>query len=330
MAAVVVILEASGRAAEARLAEFREAAKKYPEIEVRHVDANLPPDEIVEQCRDAIGILPELTQAMTAGIAARLPNLKLVQTVSAGTDWLDKTGLAEMGVPVANNGGANAVAVAEHAIALILTVNRKFDVQIESVKNGTWFNGVPGEREEFRTLVGKRVGIIGLGRIGSRVAKRLKGFECEVVYHDIADFDEEYEREAGARRVSLDELLETSDIVTLHVPHERTTEAMISDREFALMKPTAILVNTGRGPVVDEQALIRALESGEIFGAGLDVTAVEPIEADNPLPNMSNVVITPHLAGKALESDWNATENAVSNFARVARCEEPLWIVPPV
>ena len=134
-----------------------------------------------------------------------------------------------IGVQVANNGGANAVCVAEHAMWLILTILHKFDRQIASLRAGRWAADVTGEREEFRTLVDKRIGIVGLGRIGSRVAKRLAGWECDVVYHDIAEFDADYERSTGARRIPLDELLATSDVVTLHVPLDRMTRHMISE-----------------------------------------------------------------------------------------------------
>ena len=330
MPAVVVILGSDSERSRARLSECNNVADRFDEVEVRLVDSEQDEDQIVAQCMDAIAILPERTRLPTPGMAERLPNLKLVQTFGAGTDRLDKTALAELGVVVANNGGANAVAVAEHAVTLILAMNRKFDAQIESVKSGTWAQGAQGDRFEFHTLVGKRIGIVGLGRIGSRVAKRLQGFECEVVYHDVAEFDAEYEAAAGATRVDLGELLATSDIVTMHVPLERTTRGMIGESEFRLMKSTAILVNTGRGPVVDESALIRALEAGEIFAAGLDVTEIEPIEPDNPLPNMRNVVVTPHMAGRAVESEYNAAENTITNAARVARGEQPEWIVPPV
>ena len=330
MPAVAVILGPDDERAKARFEECSKIADRFDELELRLVSDQQDQDGIVAQCIDAIAILPDRTGVLTPELVERLPNLKLAQTFGAGTDRLDKTALAELGVTVANNGGANAVAVAEHAIALMIAVNRKFDVQIDSVKNGAWWAEVQGERHEFHTFAGRRVGIVGLGRIGSRVAKRLQGWECEVVYHDVAEFDEEYEAAAGATRVDFDELLQTSDIVSLHVPLERTTRGLISDRELRLMKSTAILVNTGRGPVVDERALIDALESGEIFAAGLDVTEIEPIEPDNPLPNMPNVVVTPHMAGRAIESEYNAAEYTITNVARLARGEQPQWIVPPV
>ena len=313
-----------------RQMEASEEAGKYPELELRIVDSNQSREDVIRECKDAVALIAGGHRAFDTEMISAMRNLCLIQTFSAGTDWMDKAALAELGVKVANNGGANAVAVAEHAIILMLSVERKIDRQIDSVKAGTWMAGVGGDRAEFHTLVGKRIGIVGLGRIGSRVAKRLQGWECEVVYHDVVDYDDEYVKATNAAFVELDELLETSDIVSLHVPLERTTRHMISDREFALMKNTAILVNTCRGPVVDEAALKRALKDGQIFGAGLDVTEVEPIEADNNLPEMPNVVVTPHLATRALESEHNATHNAVANVARVARGESPEWVVPPV
>ncbi len=330
MSNIVVILGPQNEGSEIRMRETQEAADKVGGIDLRFVNSDLSFDEVVEQSQGAVVLLPQGKYDQLTDLAGKISSLKLVQTFSAGTDWIDKAQLAEMGIDVANNGGANAVAVAEHAIGLMFSVNRKLDVQIESVKNNTWMAGVEGDRTEFHTLVGKRVGIIGLGRIGSRVAKRLAGWECELVYHDVVEHDDDYVAATGAKKVDLDELLSTSDIITLHVPLDRVTTHMISEREFELMKSTAILINTCRGPVVDENALIRALESGEIFAAGLDVTEIEPIEPDNPLPTMTNVVVTPHLATRALESELNASQFTMENAGRVVRGEGADWIVKPV
>ncbi|MSQ07970.1 MAG: lactate dehydrogenase [Dehalococcoidia bacterium] len=331
MSKEAVFLAKDNADSRARLDTLNLLAKQNGDAVVfKFADAALSEADLAKECKGAIAIHPGVPRSFTTDLIRKLPDLKLVQTGSAGTDWLDKTALAEMGVRVANNGGANAVAVAEHAIALMFSVYRKLDVQIASVKAGTWMDGVKGAPEEYHTLVGKRVGIVGLGRIGSRVAKRLQGWECDVVFHDVTKFAAEYEQASGARRVSFETLLSTSDIVTLHVPLERTTKHMMSDREFALMKPTAILVNTCRGPVVDEAALIRAVQKKTIFGAGLDVTEIEPVSMDNPLLKMQNVVVTPHLATRAIESNINAAEFVVANISRLARGGEVLSIVPPV
>ncbi len=330
MPEVAAILGPKTPQSEVRMQECGAVADRFDGLELRFVDSDLPEAELIEQLKDVIAIMPNGVREFTAEMIEQLPNLRLIQTFSAGTDYLDKTMLAENGVDVANNGGANAVAVAEHAIALMFAVYRKLVMQIDSVREGTWMAGVHGERTDFHTLVGKRVGIVGLGRIGGRVAKRLAGWECELVYYDVVDHDDEYVAATGATRVDLDELLSTSDVVTLHVPLDRITRHMISDRELGLMKDTAILINTCRGPVVDEVALVRALETGQIFAAGLDVTEVEPVEMDNPLLKMPNVTITPHLATRAIESEYNAAENAITNIARLASGEKPDWIVAPV
>jgi phosphoglycerate dehydrogenase-like enzyme len=330
MSNIVVILGPNNEGSKTRMKEVSEAADKVGGIDLRFVDSEQSFEEIAEQCAGAVVILPAGHNKELVPLAEKIGTLKLVQTFSAGTDYLDKAALAELGVDVANNGGANAVAVAEHAIGLMFSTNRKLDVQIQSVKDGTWMAGVEGDRAEFHTLVGKRIGIVGLGRIGSRVAKRLAGWECELVFSDIVEHDDEYIAATGAKKVDFDELVSTCDIITLHVPHDRITEHMMSTREFEMMKPTAILINTCRGPVVDETALIRALEGKEIFAAGLDVTEIEPIEADNPLPTMTNVVVTPHLATRAIESEWNAAQFTMENAGRVVRGEGADWIVKPV
>src|SRR5439155_1373248 len=151
-------------------------------------------------------------------------------------------------------------------------------------------------------LEGKTVGIVGLGNIGKKVARRLRGFECKIVYYDIIRLPEHEEDALGVRYVLLDELLATADVVTLHTPLTSVTQNMISDRQLALMKPTAILVNTCRGPVVDERALHKALITRRIAGAGLDVMVDEPPSKDNPLLNVDTCTITPHTAGPTWEN----------------------------
>ena len=310
--------------------ELNSYAKNYKELELFYVNTSQPIEKVIEQCKNAIVILPTTTLPEITYIAEKNPSLKLIQTFSAGTNWLDKIKLSELGVDVANNNGANAVAVAEHAINLMFSVNRKLDQQITSVKNGKWMDDVNGDIEEFHTLVDKRIGIIGLGRIGSRVAKRLHGWECELVYYDNLDFETKYIKDSGAKYLELNELLETSDIITIHVPLDRTTKHMISKEEFRLMKKTAIFINTCRGPVVDEKAMIEALLNNEIFAAGLDVTEIEPIEINNPLLKMENVIITPHLATRAIESQKNAYENSLKNATRIVKGEKPQSIIKAI
>ena len=199
-----------------------------------------------------------------------------------------------------------------------------------SAKSGQWASDIPGAPEDFHTLEEKTVGIVGLGRIGRAVAKRLHGWECEIVYTDVVDIPKEVEQQLHASRLPLDELLAASDVVTLHIPLERTTYHMIGERELGLMKKTAILINACRGPVVDEAALIKALQDGRIAGASLDVLEEEPARPDNPLLSMKNVIVTPHSASRAIESMLTSTKFAIENVSRLARGEEPESLVPPV
>ena len=299
-------------------------------VEVVTVPQGADREEMMAAAVDADMIIP-WARAFDLEMAQECRNLKLVQALSAGTDYLPLAELAEMGVRVANNYGGNAVAVAEVAIVLMVSAYRQLMRQWRQTNlDGTYAEGFWDRWEQYHELTGKRVGIIGLGQIGSRVAKRLAGWECEIVYYDIQSIDPEVEREANATRLELDELLETSDVVTLHVPLDRTTRGLISDRELDLMKPDAILVNTCRGPVVDEAALVRALEAGEIAGAGLDVTENEPIEPDNPLLSRHDVVILPHLAGMSIEAREKAIDNALYNAVQLAGGKEPRGVILPV
>jgi phosphoglycerate dehydrogenase-like enzyme len=235
---------------------------------------------------------------------------------------IDIPALEEIGIQVANNGGGNAVAVAEHTITLMVSVYRKLHLQIQAVKDRQWAGNLRSQWfEETYELTDKTVGIVGLGRIGQRVARRLQGWDCKLIYHDTASFPPGLVESLHLTQVPLDELLSTSDIVTLHVPLTRETKGMMSDREFGLMKPTAVLINACRGPVVDEAALIRALQQKKILAAGLDVLEQEPTPADNPLLDMDNVLVTPHLAAFAQESYDKSRAFAVQNAARVSRGE---------
>jgi phosphoglycerate dehydrogenase-like enzyme len=317
----------------ARVEEFNKLAAGA--VEFRFVDSTQPFEEIARQCQGAVALHPaayrQLETEQINELCRRTPTVKLLQAPSSGTDKYDKATLKKLGVAVCDAGGHNSVAVSEVAIWMIVSLYRRMDRQMADVRAGKWSDAITAMPEsEFHTLVGKRVGIVGLGRIGSRVAKRLQGWECEVVYHDVKDFPRDYEEAARAKRVDMKTLLSTSDVVTVHVPLDRTTHHLISEREFALMKPAALYINTCRGPVTDEAALINALKHKRIFAAGLDVVEEEPIRTDNPLLNFDNVIVTPHQATRAIESSDNAKRFVVENISRVARGEKPQWVVEPV
>jgi len=265
--------------------------------------------------------------AMNDAFFQAAPKLKLIQLLSAGYDRCDIEAARRAGVPIANNGGANSVAVAEHALMLMLAVCRRLIWQHNSVASGIWRGNDWQEKHVFE-LQGKMLGIIGLGTIGKKVARLAQAFGMRVQYYDVARLNEDGEDAIGARFRLMDEVLATSDLVSLHVPLLPATRHMISTRELGLMQNHAYLINTCRGPVVDEAALIQALQDGQIAGAGLDVFDKEPPPADNPLFSMENVILTPHLAGPTFENRAKRFRNAFDNVQRVARGQDPLWVIP--
>ena len=256
---------------------------------------------------------------------ASAPKLKLIQLLSAGYDDADLAAARAAGVPIANNGGANSVAVSEHALLLMLAVSRQLIYQHTNVVAGRWRGNQTPRLFELR---GKTVGIVGLGSIGKKVARLAMAFGTNVIYYDIARLTEDQEDALGVRFRLLNELLRESDIVSLHTPLNESTHHMIGAPELAAMKSSAIIVNTSRGPVVDETALHDALAAGGIAAAGLDVFDEEPPANDNPLFSLDNVILTAHMAGPTFESHTARIRNGLDNVQRVARGEAPLWVIP--
>ena len=255
------------------------------------------------------------------------PNLKLVQLLSAGYDRCDIEAARRAHVPICNNGGANSTAVSEHAILLMLAVCRRIVWQHANVAAGRW-RGNNVDDVKLYELRGRTLGIVGLGTIGKKTARLAQAFGMAVQYYDTVRLTEEQADTLGVRFALLDEVLRTSDIVSLHVPLSKDTRHMIGAAQFRLMKPTAYLINTCRGPVVDEAALIEALSNNTIAGAGLDVFDKEPPPPDNPLFALPNVVLTAHFAGPTWDNQYTRFRNAFDNCQRVARGEKPLWVIP--
>jgi phosphoglycerate dehydrogenase-like enzyme len=255
------------------------------------------------------------------------PKLKLIQLLSAGYDRVDIEAARRAGVPVCNNGGANAIAVAEHAIMLMLAVCRRLTWQHSMTASGRW-RGNDVANVRLYELHGRTLGIIGLGNIGKKVARLGQAFGLAVQYFDILRLTEDAADSLGVRFRLFDEVLRTSDIVSLHVPLTPQTRHMMGAAQFKKMRPTAYLINTCRGPVVDEKALIETLSAGTIAGAGLDVFDQEPPPANNPLFSMENVIVTPHYAGPTWDNQQARFRNGFDNVQRVARGEAPLWVIP--
>ena len=263
---------------------------------------------------------------ITDALFRKAAQLKLVQLLSAGYDDVDLAAARRASVPVANNGGANAISVAEHTLMLMMAVSRRLIWQHANVSGGRWRGNGPAPR--MYEMFGKTLGIVGLGTIGKKVARLAHAFGMQVLYYDIVRLSEGEEDALGVRFRLLGELLAGCDVVSLHVPLNESTRGMIGAAELALLKPEAILINTCRGPVVDEPALCRALSENRLFGAGLDVFDQEPPAPDNPLLKLGNVLLTAHFAGPTWDNHVARFRNAFDNVERVSRGERPLWVVP--
>jgi|FaiFalFF_MnMetaG_3_1042247.scaffolds.fasta_scaffold03008_2 phosphoglycerate dehydrogenase-like enzyme len=285
-----------------------------------------PPEEKARLLEGADFLIP-FPAEVPAEALRRARRLRLIQLLSAGYDRLDLDLCRRLGIPVADNGGANAWAVAEHAIALLLALYKRLLDADRFVREGKWRGDILGY--DTYEVAGKTVGIIGLGRIGAKVAARYHAFEvARILYYDLLPRPD-LEVEVRAQRVDLDTLLRESDIVTIHCPLTRHTRGLIGRRELGLMKPTAVLINTARGAIVDEAALIEALRERRIAGAGLDVFAQEPVSPTNPLLRLPNVVLTPHTAGTAYEGWARRARFAFANIQRVWEGQPPLSLVRP-
>ena len=295
-----------------------------PDLDVLVVDAALPEEEKIRLCTEVQAIIV-VDETVDFDFLRSCHNVKLVQSASAGNEMLDLVALGEMGIPVANNGGSNANSMAEKTIGLMIAVCRNLMNQWYNVhKERRWNQGLASL--PAIEITGRTVGIVGLGRIGKNVARLLRGFDTRTIYYDSLEVPRNVQEELNAEPVSFEGLLRESDFVSLHVPLLSATRKMIGERQLQMMKPTAYLINTCRGGVVDEEALFTALKDKEIAGAALDVTDPEPPSADNPLFDLDNVIITPHTGG-TLESQQRGTEFVLANIRRVLSGEPPLAVI---
>ena len=246
----------------------------------------------------------------------KLHRTKFIQRWGVGYDIIDIKAAGENHIPVAIMSGINSTQVAEMTILLTLAVFRNIISLHNGILNGQW------PKTEFmkRSYVinGKRAGIVGLGSIGMKVAAILRAFGAEVVYFDVPRRTADMETQLGVQYASFEKLLETSDIVSLHLPLTETTRHMINKDTIALMKPTAVLINTSRGGIIDEAALCDALSKNRLLGAGLDVFENEPLLKDSPLRSLSNVVMSPHIGGSTVDNNDTMARRAIENIVKVS------------
>lgn len=229
------------------------------------------------------------------------PKLKLVQSWSAGTDAINVELCKQLGIAVQNGVGFNAQAVAEMTVMLMLAVSRYVSYVDRAIRSGRWLK--VEMREKCHSVYGKVVGLVGMGHIGRIVARYVQALDCkEVIYFDTFRLPEEEEKRLGLRYLPLDEVIKEADILSLHCPSTPQTNKMIGKAQLESMKNDAILINTARGKLVDEAALVEALKNGTIRGAGLDTYDPEPPQKDNPLFELDNVVLMSHGGGAVLEN----------------------------
>lgn len=301
--------------------------KQHFEVEINMEDRPLTKEELINNIEDKDAVLCQLTDLIDKEVYDRAKNVKIFANYAVGFNNIDVDEATRRGIIITNTPGVLSDATADLAWTLLLSVARRIVEADKYTREGKFKSWSPilflGQ-----DLVGKTLGIIGAGRIGKTLAKRSIGFDMKILYHNRRR-DKEMERNFNAKWVDKDTLLRESDFISLHVPLMQETYHMIGEREFKLMKKTAILINTARGPVVDEKALVKALKEKEIWGAGLDVYEKEP-EVEEDLKKMDNVVLVPHIGSATIDTRDNMAKIAAKNIIAVLNKEKPLTPVNDV
>ncbi len=281
---------------------------------VRLWEGSLPPpkDVILREIADCEGLLCLITDPIDAEVVTAGERLRVISQFAVGVDNIDLKAATARGIPVGHTPGVLTDATADMAFALLMAAARRIPEGIETVRSGKWHTweplGLLGSR-----VWGATLGIVGLGRIGTAVARRARGFAMRVLYHD-QDHKPDLEAELGIEYAEMNDLLTQSDFVSLHCPLLPETHHLIDEQALRRIKPTAILINTARGPVVDAEALVRALQQGWIAGAALDVTDPEPIPPDHPLLTLPNCIVVPHIASGTVAARERMAVMAAENL----------------
>jgi lactate dehydrogenase-like 2-hydroxyacid dehydrogenase len=294
-------------------------ARTGAEIEVWPEPTPPPAAELANRISEVDGLLCLLTDRIDDALLARAPKLRVLSQMAVGYDNIDVAACTRRGIPVGNTPGVLTETTADLAFGLLLMTARRLGEAETWLRAGQWKTWSPME------LTGPDVhhatlGIVGMGRIGYEVARRAAGFQMRILYHSRSRH-ENAERDFGAHHVSLDELLASSDFVSLHMPLSAETRHMIGAAELAKLKPTAILINTARGAVLDQAALVSVLREGRIGGAGLDVFESEPLPPDDPLLSFPNVVLLPHIGSASIATRTKMAVLAAENLVAGLRGE---------
>lgn len=284
-------------------------------------------EEVIEACRTADGILNQAAP-MPRRVIESLERCKVIARYGIGFDTVDVEAATQKGICVANVTDYGVEEVAIHALGLFLACARKIVVLNREVKRGNWCSGVPDLPRPIFRLRDQTFGIIGFGNIGRSLAAKIKPLGVKVLAND-PYIPKEMGPAHGVELVSLEEVLRQSDYISLHLPLNKETRGLIGESQLKLMKPTAFLINTARGPIVDEKALIKALKEKWIAGAGLDVLEKEPPDPDNALFALDNVILTPHVAGYSEAAFPELRRKAATNVYQVLGGHYPRYLVNP-
>lgn len=309
--------------------EAIEILKRHADVEIfEGVDNAIPRDLLLSKVRGVDGLLPLLTEKIDAEVMDAGEKLKVISNYAVGFNNIDTDAATERGIYVTNTPGILTDTTADAAFALLMAAARRVPEADRHIRAKKWIHAWGPRMFIGRDVHGKTLGILGMGRIGTAITKRAQGFDMKVIYNDIHR-RKDLEDELGIVYKSKDEVLRESDFLSLHVPLTPETHHMIGAEELATMKKTAILVNTSRGPVVDEAALYEALRDSVIAGAGLDVFEAEPLDHGSPLMNLDNIVLTPHLASGTIETRTKMAVTAATNLVSVLQGLEPPNLVNP-
>lgn len=272
-----------------------------------------PNDVLLEKIQEIDGLLCLLTDKIDYQLIAAGTSLKVISQMAVGYDNIDVAAATARGIPVGNTPGVLTDATADFTWALLMAAARRVVEADKFTRAGEWRTWEPDLLLGV-DMAGATLGIVGFGRIGQAVARRAKGFEMRVLYTSRQRCDRQLEQSLGVKFADLEQLLQQSDFVTIHTPLSEQTYHLMSDRQFALMKPTAIVINTARGGIIDSEALYRALSSRQIAGAAIDVTEPEPIGIDSPLLTLDNLIIAPHIGSASYKTRSKMAAMAIANL----------------
>jgi glyoxylate reductase len=287
-----------------------------------------PPEVLLQKAEHLEGILSLLTDPINQRFLDKAPHLRVISQMAVGYDNIDVASATRRGIPVGNTPGVLTNATADLAFALLMAAARRVVEGDRFTRNGQWRTWEP-DGLLGPDVCGATLGIVGLGRIGQAVARRASGFDMRILYCGRQRCSAEVERSLSAEFVSFEALLQTSDFISVHTPLTEETKFLFDDRQFEQMKPSAMLINTARGAIVDPDALYRALQDNRIAAAAIDVTEPEPIPMDSPLLTLENLIITPHIGSASRPTREKMASMAIANLIaglkgdRLPHCANP-------